>query len=129
VSLFAAAGLRTLTRKGLVVMGCFGWWRAPGMRWFSVPTASHEKGKRLGTMDGGEGWPVTTITKNGTAEPAMGKTSNLRSSGRLGGHGDHVKHRARVCTRWAAAWKTGINRVGCTGGSLERLQWRWPTLV
>jgi hypothetical protein len=32
-----------------------------------VPTASHEKGERLGTVDGGEGWPAVVITENGAA--------------------------------------------------------------
>jgi hypothetical protein len=32
-----------------------------------VPTASHEKGERLGTVDGGEGWPMVVITENGAA--------------------------------------------------------------
>jgi hypothetical protein len=51
-----------------------GQWSRPVMRGSGgwqlaalVPTASHKKGERLGTVDGGEGWPVVVITENGAA--------------------------------------------------------------
>jgi hypothetical protein len=31
------------------------------------PAASHEKGERLGTANGGEGWSVVVIIENGAA--------------------------------------------------------------
>jgi hypothetical protein len=47
---------------------------------FHSPCSITREGESLGTVDGGEGWPVVAITENGTTGPAVGKTSNPCSS-------------------------------------------------
>jgi hypothetical protein len=43
------------------------------------PAASHEKGERLGTANGGEGWPVVVIIENGAAaEQGTGNGEKLK---------------------------------------------------
>jgi hypothetical protein len=74
VTLFCGVGTSGTHRERLVVATGFGWRRmlavgsSGGRRLASVvPAASHEKGERLGTVDGGEGWLAAGITENGVA--------------------------------------------------------------
>jgi hypothetical protein len=67
--------LRMRTHQvGAAMAGRPGWRSRWAMRSFGgrqlaalVPTASHERGEHLGTVDGGEGWPMVVITENGMA--------------------------------------------------------------
>jgi hypothetical protein len=87
-TLFCSEGTPGAQRERLAVAAGFGWQRMPavgsssGRRLASiVPAASRKKEECLGTMEGGEGWPVVAITKNGAAaEHVIGGGENFKSA-------------------------------------------------